>query len=196
MSLETFDTCLKFNISPNQLYIISCFENKIVPCGTFLKLNDEITMLKYCGLIDDKTNELTSVAHSVLKHFNTLIDGKKSKVEKEVLGEKFLERVNEYRELFPKDKYIHSGQLPRQSTKELTKRFIWFFKEYPEYDWDLVIDATRYYIALHEKTTPKYNFMMTSSYFIKKTDQIGKDIKSKLADFCEQLIENGDDLTL
>lgn len=195
MSVEIWDTCLKFNISPNQLYIINCFDNKIVPCGTFLQLPQEVDLLKKCGLLSE-TNELTKVAKTVLSNFNTLIEGKKKKATTDVLGEGFEAKVKEYRELFPKDRYIHSGQIPRQSQNELTKRFIWFFKEYPEYDWDLVIDATRYYVALHEKAIPKYNFMMTSSYFIKKTDQIGKDIKSKLADFCEQLLENGDDLEI
>lgn len=195
MSIEYWNTCIKFNITPNLLYLLECFESKIVPMGDVINWKNEIKAAKTFGLISTN-NQLTKIAQVILKEHNTFLEKKQKEVKKEVLGENFEQRVNEYRELFPKDRYIHSNQLPRQSVKELIKRFIWFFKEYPDYDWDLVIDATRYYIALHEKSTPKYNYMMTSSYFIKKTDAIGKDIKSKLADYCEQLLENGDDLKI
>jgi len=35
---------------------------------------------------------------------------------------------------------------------------------------------------------------VTSSYFIKKTDPISKETRSKLADFCQELLDNPDAL--
>ena len=92
----------------------------------------------------------------------------------------------EYREIFPKGK-LPSGELARQSVKELQDKFVWFFKTYPEYDWDLVLDATEYYVDTFAKKN--YMYMATSSYFIKKT-MTTKEVKCKLADYCQEIIDN------
>ncbi len=111
----------------------------------------------------------------------------KKKVTTEVLGPDFTDRIKEYREIFP-SKRLPSGQLARQSAEELKQKFIWFFKTYPEYDWDLVLDATDYYNAVFEKKG--YMYMATSSYFIKKTDPTSKETTSKLADYCQEILDN------
>jgi hypothetical protein len=103
------------------------------------------------------------------------------------LGAEFSNKIKEYREIFP-SKRLPSGQLARQSTEELKQKFIWFFKTYPEYDWDLVLDAADYYNAVFEKKG--YMYMVTSSYFIKKTDPITKEVSSKLADYCQEILDN------
>jgi hypothetical protein len=112
---------------------------------------------------------------------------RKTKITKEVLGEDFLAKVNEYREAFPA-KRLPSGELARQSVQELKDKFVWFFKTYPEYDWNLVLDATDYYNILFERK--RYMYMATSSYFIKKTNPQTKETTSKLADYCEMILEN------
>ncbi len=104
-----------------------------------------------------------------------------------MLGEDFLDRVKEYRDAFP-GKRLPSGELARQSVQELKDKFVWFFKTYPEYDWDLVLDATDYYNIVYERK--QYKFMVTSSYFIKKTNPQTKETTSKLADYCQELLDN------
>ena len=104
-----------------------------------------------------------------------------------MLGENFLEKIKEYRELFPAMK-LPSGELARQSVQELKDKFIWFFKTYPEYDWNLVLDATDFYVFSKHKEN--YSFMVTSSYFIQKTDIKTKLSRSILADYCQMILDN------
>lgn len=137
------------------------------------------------------TNErdLTNTGAAVLNDFQTFLVKQKKKVTSEVLGLNFLDNVKEYRELFP-SKRLPSGELARQSVQELKDKLVWFFKTYPEYDWDLVLDATEYYNQVYKRKN--YMYMATSSYFIKKTNIQTKEISSKLADYCQQLLDNPD----
>ena len=64
---------------------------------------------------------------------------------------------------------------------------MWFFKTHPEYDWDLVLDATDYYNEVFKRKN--YMYMATSSNFIKKTE-ITKEVSSKLADYCQQILDD------
>ena len=73
-----------------------------------------------------------------------------------------------------------------RSVSELKERFVWFFKTYPEYDWDLVLDAADDYTKLFKMKN--YQYMATSSYFIKKMNS-QKEVTSKLADYCQQILD-------
>jgi hypothetical protein len=95
----------------------------------------------------------------------------------------FIDRVNEYRELFPGTK-LPSGKAARSNIEDLKKKFIAFFKRYPQYDWDLILDATEHYVEAYRKN--EYKFMKTASYYL------SKDGESDLASDCEFLLEGGD----
>jgi hypothetical protein len=138
------------------------------------------------GLINEQ-GELTNLGATVLNEFETYLVKRKKAVTREVLGEDFADKVNEYRDAWPK-KRLPSGELARQSVQELKDKFVWFFKTYPEYDWNLILDATDYYNIIYEKKS--YQYMVTSSYFIKKTNAMTKEITSKLADTCQELLDN------
>jgi hypothetical protein len=138
------------------------------------------------GYIDSE-GTLTSGALVILNEFETFLVKTKKKVTKEVLGEDFLEKVKIYREMFPA-KRLPSGELARQTPNELKDKFIWFFKTFPEYNWDLVLDATDYYV--YTKSLKDFEYTMTSSYFIKKTDPRSKETSSKLADHCQMIIDD------
>jgi hypothetical protein len=135
------------------------------------------------GYIDEAGN-LTIQAVVVLNEFETFLVKTKKKVTTEVLGENFLERIKEYREIFPSG-FLPHGEIARQSVEELKLKFIWFFKTYPDFDWPLVLEATNYY--KYKKSLDNYQYMATSSYFIQKTDLKTKAVKSILADFCQLL---------
>ena len=88
--------------------------------------------------------------------------------------------------MFPA-KRLPSGELARQTPNELKDKFVWFFKTYPEYDWGMVLDATDYYV--YTKSLKNFEYTMTSSYFIKKTDPRTKETSSKLADHCQMILD-------
>lgn len=174
-------------MSPNQLYFLDCCRTRIKP-SPIINEQAEKMVCQAKGFIDDK-GAITPKGIEILNEFEMYLVKTKKKVTSEVLGPNFLEKVNEYRELFPPQR-LPSKELARQSVKELQDKFVWFFKTYPEYDWDLVLDATEYYIHIKKAQAVPYMYMMTSSYFIKKTDPISRETRSVLADTCQELLEN------
>jgi len=128
---------------------------------------------------------------NILEEFETFLVKTKKAVTSSVLGEDFLGKLNEYRELFPVGKFP-SGEVARQTVRELKDKFVWFFKTYPEFSWDLVLDATQYYLM--QKQLTAYQYTMTSSYFIKKMD-VHKNVTSKLADYCQMIQDDPTILT-
>lgn len=176
---------IQWKLSPNQIYLLDCYRSKIKPTS-IINEEEELKVCKERGLIDDESN-LTNAGAVILNQFETFLVKTKKKVTQDVLGEDFLERVKEYREAFP-SKRLPSGELARQSVQELKDKFIWFFKTYPEYDWDLVLDAADYYNEVFKRKN--YMYMATSSYFIKKTNPQTKEVTSKLADYCQEILDN------
>jgi hypothetical protein len=190
MSHQLWSTLIRYGVSPNQIYFLDCCKNKIKPTD-IINAGAEHLVCQTKGYIDDKGN-LTSKGLLILEEFETYLVKTKKKVTSEVLGPNFMENVNKYRELFPARRFP-SGELARQSAQELKDKFVWFFKTYPEYTWELVLDATDYY--LHVKQLVDYQYAITSSYFIKKTDPRTKETRSVLADYCQQILDDPDLLT-
>lgn len=184
MSHQHWSPLIKWNVSPNQIYFLDCCRDKIQPSKLLINLDAERMMAEHKGLID-KEGKLTNKAAVVLDEYETFLVKTKKKVASEVLGADMNERIKEYREIFP-GKRLPSGELARQSISELKERFVWFFKTYPEYDWDLVLDAADDYTKLFKMKN--YQYMATSSYFIKKMNS-QKEVTSKLADYCQQILD-------
>lgn len=126
-----------------------------------------------------------------MEEFETFLVKTKKAITSSVLGENFLEKLKEYRELFPVGKFP-SGEVARQTVQELKDKFVWFFKTYPEFSWDLVLDATQYYLI--QKQLTAFQYTMTSSYFVKKMD-VHKNVTSKLADYCQMIQDDPTILT-
>lgn len=185
MSHKHWSTLIKWNVSPNQIYLLDCYRDKIKP-NNIINEEGEKMICQSKGLLDENNN-LTNKAAMILNEYETFLVKTKRKVTTAVLGEDFNEKIKEYRELWP-SKRLPSGELARQSTQELKDKFIWFFKTYPEFDWDLILDATEYYNEVFRRKN--YMYMATSSYFIKKTNTTTKEISSKLADYCQEILDN------
>jgi hypothetical protein len=177
-------------LSPNQLFFLDCCRNKIKPSG-IINVEAERAIAHSKGYLDSQ-GVLTQKALVVLEEFDTFLVKTKKKVTSDVLGADFLDRIQEYRELFPRG-FLPHGEIARQSVEELKNKFIWFFKTHPSYDWPLVLEATNYYRYLKEKD--KFNYMMTSSNFIQKTDNKTKTVKSTLADYCQLLQDDPEIVT-
>lgn len=184
MSHQLWSTLIKWNISPNQVYFLDCCRDRIKP--VIINQDAERIVCESKGLIDKEGN-LTNKGANILNEFETFLVKTKKKVTSAVLGENSMDKINEYRDIWP-SKRLPSGELARQSTQELKDKFIWFFKTYPEYDWDLVLDATDYYNGVFKRKN--YQYMATSSYFIKKTNTTTKEVTSKLADYCQEILDN------
>lgn len=172
-------------MSPNQLFLLDCTRDNIQPGRLVHEPYDKVECVAKGFLTSE--GKLTEKAVVVLDEFETLLVKTKKKVATTVLGDEFISRVQEYREMFPTAK-LPSGELPRQSVQELRDKFVWFFKTYPYYDWDLVLDATEYYIMTKRKEN--WAFMRSSSNFIKKTNPQTKETTSTLADHCQYLLDN------
>ncbi len=188
MSHQLWSTLIKWNLSPNQIYFLDCCRQSIQPSKILINSDAERMLAEHKGLVD-KNGKLTNKAAVILNEFETLLVKTKKKVASDVLGTDVSERIKEYREIWP-SKRLPSGELARQNIQELKDKFVWFFKNYPEYDWDLILDATDYYNDVFKKKN--YMYMATSSYFIKKTNPQTKEVSSKLADYCQQIIDNPD----
>jgi len=185
MSHQLWNTSIKYGVSPNQLYFLDCCHSNIIPTGIINQDAEKLICIKK-GLIEEN-GKLTELGITVLNNFETYLVKRKKKITQEVLGEDFIDKVSEYRGAFP-SKRLPSGEAARQSMQELKDKFVWFFKTYPEYDWNLVLDAADYYNIIFEKKN--YQYMVTSSYFIKKTNTITKETTSKLADTCQELLDD------
>lgn len=185
MSHQLWQTAIRYKITPNQLYFLDCCRERIKPTS-IIDAEAEAAACKLKGFITEEGN-ISNLGSVILNEFETYLVKTKKKVTKEVLGEDFLDRVKEYRNAFP-DIRLPSGELARQSIKEVKDRLVWFFKNYPEYDWDLVLDATDYYNDVFKRKN--YMYMVTSSYFIKKTNPQTKEVTSKLADYCQAILDN------
>lgn len=185
MSHQIWTTCRKYNVTPNQAFFLDCCRYKI-KAGPLINDEAEAFIARSRGFLNEQ-NVLTQDAMNILEELETLTVKTKKKVATEVLGDQYLKNIDTYREFFPPIR-LKSTKLARQSVKELKDRFVWFFKTYPEYSWDLVLDAAKYYCILMERES--YNYMICSSYFIQKTDNFSKSSKSELADYCQLILDN------
>lgn len=140
------------------------------------------------------SNELTVLGVAALDEFKMFQKKTKTKVTTEVLGKDFLDKAKEYLNAFPDSTKLVGGRIPtskelaKQGIEEIKDKLVWFRKNYPQYSWDIILDATEYYVYL--KSLEDYNYMVTSSYFIKKTDPRTKETASKLADHCQLITDN------
>jgi len=191
MSYQLWTPCLSHKITPNQLYYLDCCRYKIAP-GNLINVQAERSICEAKGLINSD-GILTDKAIIILDELETFLVKTKKKVTTAVLGDDFLSKIKEYREIFPAMR-LPSGELARQTVQELKDKFVWFFKTYPEFTWEIILDATDYYIFTKQREN--FNFTVTSSYFIKKTDPKTKETTSKLADYCQTIIDNPDLLNI
>tara|TARA_B110000977_G_scaffold21200_1_gene25343 strand:- start:15332 stop:15928 length:597 start_codon:yes stop_codon:yes gene_type:complete len=117
----------------------------------------------------------------ITKYDNYFIKAKK-KTNIQLMGKEFLAHIEAYRTVFPAGKLPH-GKPARQNVKALAESFRWFFETY-EYDWQLVMKATKMYVNEYRATD--YLYMSTSQYFICKQDK-HRVKTSALSDYCDMI---------
>ena len=183
MSHQLWSVLIKKDVSPNLVYYLDCCRNKIKPNG-IINVNAESILAKSRGYVDDQNN-LTEKAIELLDDFEVFLVKTKKKVTADVLGDDFGTKIELYRNIFPIG-VLPSKQPARQTKQELKDKFIWFFKTYPDFDWNMVLDAADFYVYEHSIKSKPYEFMATSGYFIKKSDKFGNST-SLLASYCQMI---------
>lgn len=132
-------------------------------------------------------NQLSTGATFILTEFETLLAKTKKTVASEILGADSVQFIETYRLMFPAKRVPKVGLL-RQTPQELKDKFVWFFKTYPQFSWEDVLNGTDYYIYTKQKENME--FVTTSSYFIQRTDNFTKTSRSLLADYCQMFKDN------
>lgn len=180
---ELFQKMLKNNLTPNQ--VITLFgmrEGVSLPITT----NDDKK-----ALVDNNYIELTDGVYKLTRHGKLIIINldnyfikAKKKTDIQLMGKNFLDKINQYREIFPAKK-LPSGKLARNNVKALADAFRWFFETY-DHKWEDVVKATKMYV--NEYRDSDYMYMQTSQYFICKQDK-HRVKHSTLADYCDMILE-------
>lgn len=186
--IDIFNKLTKEGLTPNTFYVLYCIKEKVVTAN-FVNKAIECKRLQSEGWLDENLH-LTS--KSII--FITEIDGyfrkAKKKTNIDLLGDKFIENIKEYNEIFP-NKKLSSGKYARVNPKTLENSFRWLFENY-DYTWDVIFKATLKYV--NEYSIRRYEYMRTSQYFIRKQN-IDKTWDSDLATYCELIISGEDEVT-
>lgn len=184
MTRTFFKYCRDNKYTPNQLYTLFCVKYGIV-CD-IPKLNEdyEIRELVHNNLLNPDGRSITAAGLKVLDTILKVIEKKATSVV-EVEEEYALK----YLEIFPK-MILPSNKPARVSKKIIMKQLTWFFTTYPQYDKDLVLKATAYYVETFREQ--EFKFMRTSQYFISK-EATNRMITSTLAEFCQLILDGLDD---
>jgi hypothetical protein len=185
---EIFNLLIKNNLSPNQLYILYCIKHKI-KTNDFINDALEVKRLQSTSWLGaDLTLEGKSII--LLQDLDSFFKTSKKKTSTSIMGENFMENIETYLDIFPKFK-LPSGKYARSDKKNLENNFKWFFESH-SYSWDTILDATRKYVDEYEVNGFKY--MRTSQYFIRKQGS-DKTYDSELANYCDMLLNGGEDPT-
>ena len=180
---ELFQKILKAKLTPNQLLILFGMKQ-----GVSLAINNDadknkLVEQRYLQFEDGKYT-LTADAKMLIARMDNYFIKAKKKTDIQLMGKDFVDKINDYREIFPAKK-LPSGKLARNNVKALGEAFRWFFETY-DHTWDDVINATRMYV--NEYRDKEYMYMQTSQYFICKQDK-HRVKHSTLADYCDMMIE-------
>lgn len=163
-------------LSLNQIYMLYCIHYKLKPLN--INVHTELRVLKNLSLVGDKM-VLSPKALEILSQIPvTALTQQKIDITDEY--------ITKYLNLFPKGK-LPSGKQARADKKNIKSNFTWFFDNYPNYSWDIVLKATALYVDEYE--AKGYLYMRTSQYFISKLAP-DRTRESELANYCSSIINN------
>lgn len=147
----------------------------------------EIARLRTLGYVDAEQKLLES-GKKVLKSFEELFEAQRKKAITEVLGTTYKEQIEVFRNIYPRKSSRGRLLTTGCSDENLAKSFEWFFKNYPDFTWEVVFRATRAYVDNVDKT-----YIKDMKYFIRKQDTQDKTWDSMLAAYCFDINKEDDD---
>ena len=177
---EIFKRLVEEKITPNAYYVLDCIREKVKP-NNFVNASLECSRLQSDGWLT-KDLQLTSKSLIFIEEISGYFKKSKKKTSKDLMGAGFLQKIQEYVNIFPNRK-LSSGKYARTTPKNLEVGFRWFFENY-DYDWDMIFKATKKYI--YDYSLKNYEYMRTSQYFIRKQNT-DKTYDSELADYCNMI---------
>jgi hypothetical protein len=193
---DLYDYLVKNKVSPNGLFVLHCsFNNYMYP--SYVNFKTEQYRLETTGhLVKENTGvneiyKITLTGEHLLKECEHILNKAKRAKKNPIALAEWDEKIAEYNQIFPAGKKSGTSLAFRTNPKELVAAFVWFFKEYPEYSWEDVLNATRKYVQPFEETS-EYTYMQTSRYFVKKDDK-SKNTISTLAGICYNIAEGNDE---
>lgn len=181
--MDMFHLIREKQLSPNQFYLLCCLrENE---ASQFINVHQELRCLLTDGWItenDDKlTYKLTPEAMTFVNQVESFFSVTKKKTNNQIMGQDYTAKVAEFLEIFPKMK-LPSGKFARSDKKNIETALRWFIQTY-NYDWNIILTATKMYVDDYERVN--YKYMQTSQYFIRKQNP-DKSWASELANWCAQ----------
>ena len=180
---ELFQKILKANLTPNQSLILFGMKQGISLKQTTQQ--DKDTLVEEGYLVKkDNLYTMTPQAKLLIVQLDNYFIKAKKKTDSQLMGKNFVDKINNYREIFPAKK-LPSGKPARNNVKALGEAFRWFFETY-DHTWEEVHKATRMYV--NEYRDADYMYMQTSQYFICKQDK-HRVKHSTLADYCDMIVE-------
>ena len=130
---------------------------------------------------------LSSKGEALIKSVEMLFKPIKKLSNIELLGTDYKELIKEYIHIFPTQK-LPSGKYARGNAKNIEENFMWFFQEYPDYNWDIILEGTVMYVEEYRLKNCEY--MRTAMYFIKKLKDGTSE--SELANYCDITLNSDD----
>lgn len=182
---ELFEKLIREQITPNSFYVLYSLFKKTKPTD-IVNSNLEITRLKNAGWLGSNL-EITDKSIIFIEEISGYFRKSKKKSAQIIMGPDFMNNITSYNLLFP-NKKLPSGSYARVNAKNLEAGFRWFFENY-NYDWETIFSATRKYV--NEYSENGFDYMSNSQYFVRK-QSLDKTFESKLANYCEMIINNVD----
>ena len=182
---ELFEKLIREQITPNSFYVLYSLFKKTKPTD-IVNSNLEITRLKNAGWLGNNL-EITDKSIIFIEEISGYFRKSKKKSAQIIMGPDFMDNITSYNLLFP-NKKLPSGSYARVNAKNLESGFRWFFENY-NYDWETIFSATRKYV--NEYSENGFDYMSNSQYFVRK-QSLDKTFESKLANYCEMIINNVD----
>ena len=183
---EIFQKIQAEKLTPNQALILFANKEKI-SLPSVSKLDKDILVANGMLIKEGNNYIMSAKANKFCIRLNNYFTKAKKKTDIQLMGKNFVDKINNYREIFPAKK-LPSGKLARNNVKALGEAFRWFFETY-DYTWEDVVKASRMYV--NEYRDADYLYMQTSQYFICKQDK-HRVKHSTLADYCDMIVEGVD----
>lgn len=186
--MEMFRIITEAGLSPDQFYLLYCMSENVASVSINIPMN--LRMLILQEWVKDETGyTIQPKGHTLLQQVSSFFTVQKKKTSNQVLGTDYDVNIDAYLMLFPKEK-LPSGKPARSDRGNVETAFKWFF-ETRKYSWDTILKATAKYVDEYERKTPRYMYMQTAQYLIRKQAQ-DKTWGSELANICAAL-ESGSD---
>jgi hypothetical protein len=182
MNINIWSPLILNHLTLNQFVYLDFRSKGIIPPPHLIDAVNVDKALQLKGLLT-QDGTVTQAGIKIIESFYDQIEPKKkSLICSQMKHPQINDLILDYRDCFPGGNV--QGRILRTGPADLKKRFNDFFKKYPDYTWEDVMNATVYYADSFNANANGYKYMKNSTYFIMK------DGISELASMIETLRES------